>query len=85
MTGKHGGVVTQIKQVAPGANFTHCSIYREALASRAMPNTLKTVLDQSVKLVNFIKARALNSRMFTIICNEMGSEHKKLLLHTEVR
>lgn len=85
MTGKHGGVVTQIKQVAPRANFTHCSIHREASASKAMPDTLKTVLDQAVKIVNFIKARALNSRMFTIICNEMGSEHNNLLLHTEVR
>ena len=37
MTGKHGGVVTRIKQVAPGAKFTHCSIHREALACKAMP------------------------------------------------
>ena len=85
MTGKHGGAVTQIKQVAPGAKFTHCSIHREALACKAMPVSLKTVLDQSVKIVNFIKARALNSRMFSIICGEMGSEHNALLLHTEVR
>ena len=85
ITGKHGGVVTRIKQVAPGAKFTHCSIHREALACKAMPATLKTVLDQSVKVVNFIKARALNSRLFSIICSEMGSEHNTLLLHTEVR
>ena len=85
MTGKHGGVVTRIKQVAPGAKFTHCSIHREALACKAMPAILKTVLDQSVKVVNFIKARALNSRLFSIICSEMGSEHNTLLLHTEVR
>lgn len=50
-----------------------------------MPAELKTVLDQSVKIVNFIKSRALNSRLFTILCNEMGSDHNKLLLHTEVR
>lgn len=85
MTGKHEGVVTRIKQVSPEAKFTHCSIHREALATKAMPNSLKTVLDQSVKVVNFIKARALNSRLFSILCNEMGSDHKKLLLHTEVR
>ena len=85
MTGKHSGVVTQIQQVAPEAKFTHCSIHREALATKAMPTSLKTVLDQSVKVVNLIKARALNSRIFSILCNEMGSDHKKLLLHTEVR
>ena len=85
MTGKHGGVVTQIKQVVPQTNFTHCSIHRTALATKAMPTSLKTVLDESVKVVNFIKVRALNSRLFSIMCNEMGSDHKKLLLHTEVR
>ena len=85
MTGKHGGVVTRMKQVAPGAKFTHCSIHREALACKAMTATLKTVLDQSVKVVNFIKARALNLRLFSIICSEMGSEHNTLLLLTEVR
>ena len=51
MTGKHGGVVTQIKQVAPQAKFTHCSIHRTALATKAMPTSLKTVLDESVKVV----------------------------------
>lgn len=85
MTGKHGGVVTKIKQVAPEAKFTHCSIHREALATKAMPTSLKAVLDKSVKVVNFIKTRAINSRMFSILCNEMGSDHKKLLLHTDVR
>jgi hypothetical protein len=85
MTGKHSGVVTKILQVAPQAKFIHCSIHREALACKSMPTNLRGVLDQSVKVVNFIKSRALNSRMFTILCNEMGSDHSKLLLHSEVR
>jgi hypothetical protein len=46
---------------------------------------LKTVLTEAVKVVNFIKSRATNSRLFSILCNEMGSEHDKLILHTEVR
>ena len=45
---------------------------------------LLSVLNDAVKLVNFIKARPLNSRLFTLLCNEIGSEHKALLLHTEV-
>jgi hypothetical protein len=85
MTGKHSGVVTKILQVAPQAKFIHCSIHREALACKSMPTNLRGVLDQSVKVVNFIKSRALNSRMFTILCNEMGSDHSKLLLQSEVR
>ena len=50
-----------------------------------MPADLLSVLNDAVKLVNFIKAHLLNSRLFTLLCNEMGSEHKALLLHTEVR
>jgi hypothetical protein len=28
MTGKHSGVVAQIKELAPDAKFVHCSIHR---------------------------------------------------------
>jgi hypothetical protein len=77
MMGKHSGVVAQIKEVAPDAKFVHCSIHREALAARKMPSILKTVLTEAVQVVNFIKSRATNSRLFLILCNEMGSEHDK--------
>ena len=60
-------------------------MHREALATKSMFAELKTVLDQSVKIVNFIKSKALNSILFTILCNKIGSDHNKLLLHTEVR
>lgn len=66
MIGKHSGFITKIQQVAPQAKFIHCSIHSEALACKAMPTKLKDVLDQAVKVVNFIKSRALNSRMFII-------------------
>jgi hypothetical protein len=85
MTGKHSAVVAQIKEVAPDAKFVHCSIHREALTARKMPVILKTVLTEAVEVVNFIKSRATNSRLFSILRNEMGSEHDKLLLHTKVR
>jgi hypothetical protein len=50
-----------------------------------MPAILKTVLTEAVKVVHFIKSRAMNSRLFSILCNEMSSETDKLLLHTKVR
>jgi hypothetical protein len=64
MTGKHSGVFAQIKEVAPDAKFVHCSIHREALAARKMLAILNTVLNEAVKVVNFIKSRATNSRLF---------------------
>lgn len=35
--------------------------------------------------MNFIKAKPLQSRLFDKLCEDMGSLHKSLLLHTEVR
>ena len=43
------------------------------------------MLNQSVKIKNVIKSQPLNSRVFGLLCQEMGSGHEQLLLHTEVR
>ncbi|KAJ8333633.1 hypothetical protein SKAU_G00416410 [Synaphobranchus kaupii] len=83
MTGRHSGVAARIQQVALEMRWTHCSIHREALAVKKMPDDLKSVLDSAVKTVNFIKARPMQSRLFQVLCDEMGSEHVQLLLHTE--
>ncbi|XP_073689549.1 zinc finger BED domain-containing protein 5-like [Garra rufa] len=85
MTGRNSGVAARIREVAPDMRWTHCSIHREALAVKRMPDDLKSVLDSAVKTVNFIKARPMNARLFHVLCEEMGSEHVQLLLHTEVR
>jgi len=50
-----------------------------------MPEPFKLVFQEAIKVVNFIKSRALQSRLFTKLCSEMGSDHIQLLLHTEVR
>uniref|UniRef100_A0AAV2LJR0 Transposase n=2 Tax=Knipowitschia caucasica TaxID=637954 RepID=A0AAV2LJR0_KNICA len=83
MTGRNSGVATRIREVAPEMRWTHCSIHREALAVKKMPDDLKSVLDSAVKTVNFIKSRPMNARLFHVLCEEMGSEHVQLLLHTE--
>ena len=54
-------------------------------ASKTLPALLKEVLSTSVKIVNFIKARALNHRIFKRFCQEMGAKYEVLLCHTEVR
>ncbi len=59
--------------------------YREALASKTLDPELKRVLETSIKMVNYIKARPLNIRLFATLCNELGSKHECFLFHTEVR
>ena len=36
-------------------------------------------------VANFIKAKALDSCIFSLLCEEMGSQHKSLLFYTAVR
>lgn len=86
MTGKNSGVVRRIKDAA-GQNivWNHCFIHREALASKRIPPELEVVMKDIIKVVNFIKGSALNSRLFEALCTEMGAEHKHLLFHTDVR
>ena len=52
MTVRHSGAVTQVQAVARDATWVHCSIHREALAAKGMPDSLKDILDTSVKMVN---------------------------------
>ncbi|XP_077972733.1 zinc finger BED domain-containing protein 5-like [Styela clava] len=85
MTGSVKGVVTRIKQKNPECSSSHCAIHRYQLVAKGMPSELTRVLDDVVKIVNFIKSRPLKSRLFSIICEDMGSLRCNLLLHTAVR
>lgn len=85
MTGHKSGVVARVRTVSPSIIFTHCMIHREALASKNLNETFGDVLNTCIKLVNWIKCRPLNGRLFAALCEESGSDHRHLLLHTEVR
>lgn len=50
-----------------------------------MPDELQQVLNEAVKIVNYIKSRLLLSRLLENLCEEVGALHKHLLFHTEVR
>ncbi|KAM9305440.1 protein FAM200B [Gastrophryne carolinensis] len=85
MTGRLSGLTARIKEVAPESESTHCIIHREMLASRKTSPELNSVLKDVVKVINHIKAHALNSRLFEQLCEEMEAEHRCLLLYTEIR
>uniref|UniRef100_A0A8C1M8T8 C2H2-type domain-containing protein n=1 Tax=Cyprinus carpio TaxID=7962 RepID=A0A8C1M8T8_CYPCA len=85
MTGRVKGLIAQIKKVNPDVQWNHCIIHREALASKRMSPELHEVLNDAVKVINFVESRPLNHRLFERLCHDSGAEHQQLLLHTDVR
>lgn len=86
MTGKFKGLATRVAAVANEEYVSsHCILHREALASQSMSSELNNTLKDAVKIINNIKSNALNSRIFSLICQEMDSEHQALLLHADIR
>lgn len=85
MTGTYSGLVARVKKINENIEWTHCCIHRQALACKRIPAELAGTLSDAVKIVNFIKSRATNSRLFRELCEDFGSLHSSLLLHTEVR
>ena len=74
-----------MKQVAPHIVSNHCAIHKYALARMTLSLELKNVLDSAVKALNFIRGRAINSRLFKAFCDDLGKKHQYRLFHTEVR
>ncbi|XP_050058667.1 zinc finger BED domain-containing protein 5-like [Aphis gossypii] len=85
MSGIINGAVQRIKNIAKNCSSSHCMIHRQALAAKKLSVSFKKALDEVVKIINFIKSRPLQNRLFKILCEDMGSVHTSLLLHTEVR
>jgi hypothetical protein len=85
MIGKVKGFKAKVRDVNPKIRFDHCFLHREAIVAKMLPVPLQSVLDEVVKIVNFVKSRPLNSPLFSALCQEMGSDHISLLFHTEIR
>ena len=85
MMGGQRGFKRFVKRENPSIQVDHCVIHRYSLASKTLPASSKTVFDDVVRIVNFIKSKDLNSDIFKQFCNEMGQSYEVLLYHTEVR
>lgn len=71
-----------MKEKAPGCAVFNSMLHRQTLASKKLLEDLSNTLATTVKVVNFIKSRPTNKRMFTQLCEDEA--HQILLLHTEV-
>ena len=85
MIGHRSGFVALMKQVAPHIVSNHCAIHKYALACMTLCLELKSVLDSTVKNVNFIRGKAMNSRLFKAFCDDLGKKHQYFFFHTEVQ
>ena len=85
MQGKNRGFVAHDRHQNSNVFVVHCMIHREALVFKTLPTNLHSVLKQVIEVVNFIKARTLQSRLFTQFRQEMDLKFKCLVFHSEVR
>ena len=64
MLGSRSGFVALVKHKNPAVEGTHCLIPREALVSKSIPKNLYESLVVIIKIVNYVKGSALNTRLF---------------------
>ena len=73
------------KKQNPNTKGACCMIHRHALASKTLSPSLREVLDQTIRMVNFVKRGALNSRLLKQFCIDTDADHHVLLFHTNTR
>ena len=75
-----------LKEEIPELKITHCLFHRQALAFKTLPTCLKDTLNSCMKIVNYIRGRALNHRLFLSLCQDVNqNDNHVFLYHTEVR
>lgn len=85
MMGGHCKLRGFIQAMNPEISVDHCIIHRYSLESKSLAGNLKLVFEDVLKIVNFIKSRDVNSRIFKELCKEMGEQYQVLLYHTDAR
>ncbi|KAJ4932726.1 hypothetical protein JOQ06_011141 [Pogonophryne albipinna] len=66
----------------PFVNY-HCVIHQQALAAKAID--MSHVMNDVVKILNSIRAKALQHRLFKSLLDELDSVYGDLILHADVR
>ena len=85
MTGKENGFIGLCRKDALFPKFItyHCFIHQEMLYAKTI--NFNHVMSVVTKIINSIKAKATQHRLFKLLLEEENTEFKDLLLHTEVR
>jgi hypothetical protein len=68
----------QVKE--PWNCFIQCFLQRETLISKSVVSDVQKLLDETIKVANYIKSRQLQSRLCSALCCAMEAAHTLLLL-----
>jgi len=73
MLGSRRGFTARVKEMNPNVTISHCFVHRENLGfqlswDRRLSNELGNVMQDVTHIVNFIKSKSLNSRLFKKLC-----------------
>ena len=85
MLGSCKGFTARVKEINPTVLISHCFVHGENLASRRLSAELGTVMQDVIHIVNFIKAKSLNSRLSEKLCEDFNAEYRHLLYFSDVR
>ena len=81
MMGRNIGFRGILQRKFPHIHIKHCIIHREALASKKVSSVFNEVMQVVIKVVNFVKSRDLNCRLFKDLCSTENAEHSTITLH----
>ena len=85
MTGRHAGFITQCRNDPDFPTFLHyhCIIHQQAICPKV--TGLDHVMTPIVRIINSIRSKAKQHRMFKMLLDELSAEYGDLLLYTEIR
>ena len=85
MTGRHAGFIAQCKGDPDFPKFLHyhCIIHQQALCAKV--TGFEHVMTPVVKIINGIRSKPKQHRIFKVLLEELSAEYGDLLLHTEIR
>lgn len=86
MVGKHRGLVSRLKELAPQMHGLHCLIHQSVLCAR-ISSELKEVMDKVMRVINFVRGTSSTQhRLFRqLVAESEEATHDDLLLHNDVR
>ncbi|KAK3508687.1 hypothetical protein QTP70_004201 [Hemibagrus guttatus] len=85
MIGRQTGFIAHCKADPDFPKFLHyhCIIHQQALCAKVIG--FGHVMTPVVKIINNIRSKAKQHRIFKVLLEEMSAEYGDLLLHTEIR